>query len=146
MNNERIYFYNGDVLKSKQQLNLNEKKAVVIKDIDTEICIDDVKNIEIEIRHEGKIALSLTSKATITFENKRIVIHDREKAVLIAVINSEEEMQKYNDIISKHNYYELVDYIMEYSPNLFEKEKLEQMTIEELQEIKEKVFELANSY
>ncbi len=146
MNNERLYIYDGSIIAHNHQLNLNTKKKVVVKDAGIEVCIDDVKSIEIETRHEDKITIYLSSRGNISFENKKIIIHDRESAVLIAVISSDEDMKEYNALIAKQSYYELIDYILQYTPNLYEKDKLELMTYEELQDIKEKVFELANSY
>lgn len=146
MKNNNIFFYIGEGKMENQQIVLSKETIVTIVDGDNEMLVDSVKKIEIKIDDKDKIKISLNPQVTFFSTNKNIVINEVSDKIYIEMLNSDEQLSKYTDLVNTQKSKGLIDYIVEYAPNLYTKENLVSKSFDELCKIKESMDDLANCY
>lgn len=129
-----------------QQIVLSKNAMVAIVDGDNELLVDSVKKIDIKTDEQGKIKISLNPQITFLSTNKKIVINEIADKIYIEMLNSEEQLSKYTSLVNAQKAKGLIDYILEYAPNLYTKEYLIEQSLDELCNVKESMDDLANCY
>lgn len=146
MKNNNLYFYSGEGSMENQQIVLNGAREVSVVDGDNEFFVGNVKKIEIKAVEHNKIRIKLDSQVTFVSANKKIVINEENDKVFIEMLNSEEQLSKYINVVNNQEAHGLIDYIQEYAPNLYTLDALLTQPIEELRKLKESMDDLANCY
>ncbi len=143
---KNLYFYNGEGKCKNQQIALNNPKTVLIKDVNSEFIVEDIKNIEVRCCDEYRSKIKLDHKTTYYSHNKKIAITEKETFIAIQVVNNEDQLREFESMVIAQEAHGLVDYILDNAPELYTQEKLAEKTLEELKLIKEELDDLANSY
>lgn len=143
---KNLYFYNGEGKCKNQQIALNNPKTVLIKDVNSEFIVEDIKNIEVRCCDEYRSKIKLDHKITYYSHNKKIAITEKDSFIAIQVVNNEEQLKAFEAMVLAQEAQALIDYILENAPELYTKEKLSQKTLDELKQIKEELDDLANMY
>lgn len=146
MKKNNLFFYIGEGKMENQQIVLSKNTMVAIVDGDNELLVDSVKKIDIKTDEQGKIKISLNPQITFLSTNKKIVINEIADKIYIEMLNSEEQLSKYTSLVNAQKAKGLIDYILEYAPNLYTKEYLIEQSLDELCNVKESMDDLANCY
>lgn len=146
MKKNNLFFYIGEGKMENQQIVLSKNAMVAIVDGDNELLVDSVKKIDIKTDEQGKIKISLNPQITFLSTNKKIVINEIADKIYIEMLNSEEQLSKYTSLVNAQKAKGLIDYILEYAPNLYTKEYLIEQSLDELCNVKENMDDLANCY
>lgn len=129
-----------------QQIVLSKDTMVTIVDGDNELHVDSVKKIEIKTDDHSKIKISLSPQVTFFSTNKKIVINEIADKIYIEMLNSDEQLSKYADLVKAQKAKGLIDYILEYAPDIYTNEYLVVQSLDELCKVKESMDDLANCY
>lgn len=146
MGSNNLFFYCGDGLLENQQIVLNNEKTVSVLDGQNEVVIQNVKKIEIKSVEHGKIRISLGPQVTFVSANKKVVINETKDGISVEMLNTEEQMSKYTKQVNAQRAQGLIDYILEYAPDLYSLENLRGQSLEDLKKVKESMDDLANCY
>lgn len=129
-----------------QQIFLNNEGTVIVIDAENEFEVHNVKKIDIKSIEHGKVKISLGPQVTFVSSNQRIVINEAKDKVCIEMLNSEEQLSKYMNIVDAQKARGLIDYILEYAPDMYSKENLQTQSLQELIRLKQSMDDLANCY
>jgi len=146
MRSNNLFFYCGDGLMENQQIVLNNERTVAVIDGASEFEIQNVKKIEIKSIEHGKIKICLGPQVSFVSNNKKIVINESKDKICVEMLNSEEQLSKYVKLVNAQRAQGLIDYILEYAPDLYTAENLQAQSLEELSKLKESMDDLANCY
>lgn len=146
MRNNNLFFYCGEGKMENQQIVLNKETTVQVIDGNNEFQVENVKKIEVKSAEQGKVRVSLGAQVAFLSSNKKIVINESADKICIEMLNTDEQMTKYTSLVNDQQAKGLIDYIMEYAPDLYSKENLFAQSLEELRKVKESMDDLANCY
>lgn len=146
MTGNNLFFYKGEGKIESQQLALTSERTVVIRNEGSELVVDDIRNIEISHMYSNKVKIKIGPKVTYYPLNKKIAVNDDDGKIIINIVSTEEEMNEFVEMADAQVAESLRAYIHEHVPNLFSAEALNDKSLSELKEIKEKMDDLANSY
>jgi tetrahydromethanopterin S-methyltransferase subunit B len=146
MRNNNLYFNSGESKIENQQIVLNGPRTVSVVDGGNEFVIENVKKIEIKVAEHNKVKISLGPQVTFISDNKKIVINEEKDKIFIEMLNSEEQLSKYTNVVNNQEANGLIDYIREYAPDLYTLDALKLQPIEVLRKLKESMDDLANCY
>jgi len=146
MSSTNLFFYKGEGKIESRQLALTEERTVVIMNEGSELVVDDIRNIEISHMYANKVKIKIGPKVTYYPLNKKIAVNEVDGRIIINIVSTEEEMKEFEVMADAQMAKSLRDYIHEHVPNLFSAEALEDKSLGELKDIKEKMDDLANSY
>lgn len=141
-----LFFHNGQGIFEDRQVMFNGEKKVIVRDACSEVEIRDVKTIKVKYNVDNSITIEIGSNAVFHSRNKRIVVNDNKDNIIIEILDTHEQVKKYQQMVDEQEARGLINYIHENAPDLYESKKLEQMSLDELKKIKEGLDELANSY
>jgi hypothetical protein len=146
MRSNNLYFNSGEGKMENQQIVLNGARTVTVIDGSTEFFVNNVRKIEIKAIEHSKIKISLGPQVAFVSDNKKIVINEENDSVCIEMLNSQEQLSKYTNVVNNQEAHGIIDYIQEYAPDLYTFEALLAQPIEELRKLKESMDDLANCY
>ncbi|MDF2519912.1 MAG: hypothetical protein K0R84_540 [Clostridia bacterium] len=146
MKNNNLFFYSGEGRLENQQIVLNGETSVVVVDGNNEFLVENIKKIDIKCVEKGKVKIVLSPEIAFLSDNKKVVINETGGKVFIEFLNSDEQLIKYTDIVNAQKAKGIIDYILEYAPDLFSKESLLSKSLDELHKVKESMDDLANCY
>lgn len=146
MKNNNLFFYSGEGRLENQQIVLNGETSVVVVDGNNEFLVENIKKIDIKCVEKGKVKIVLSPEIAFLSDNKKVVINETGGKVFIEFLNSDEQLIKYTDMVNAQKAKGIIDYILEYAPDLFSKESLLSKSLDELHKVKESMDDLANCY
>lgn len=129
-----------------QQIVLSKETTVAVVDGNNEFQIENVKKIEIKSAEQGKVRICLGPQVAFLSSNKKIVINESADKIYIEMLNTDEQISKNVNLVNEQQAKGLIDYIMEYAPDLYSRESLFTQSLEELRKLKESMDDLANCY
>lgn len=141
-----LFFHNGESLLEKQQIMLDRESTVNVIDGHNEFTVHNVKKIEIKTIEHGKVKITLGQQVTFISPNGKIAINKVKDKVYIEMLNSEEQLAKYANIVNTQEAHGIIDYILEHTPDLYSIDTLSAKSLEELRKLKESMDDLANCY
>lgn len=146
MKNNNLFFYCGEGKMENQQIMLNKETTVAVIDGNNEFQVENVRKIEIKSAEQGKIRISLGPQVAFLSSNKKIVVNESADKVYIEMLKTDEQISKQMNLVNEQQAKGLIDYIMEYAPDLYSRESLFAQSLEELRNIKGSMDDLANCY
>jgi tryptophan synthase beta subunit len=146
MRSNNLFFHCGEGFLENQQIFLSNEGTVTVIDGENEFVVQNVRKIDIKSIEQGKVKISLGPQVTFVSSNRRIVINDVKDKVFIEMLNTEEQLTKYMDIVDAQKARGLIDYIVEYAPGMYSLESLQAQSLKELVILKESMDDLANCY
>lgn len=146
MKNNNLFFYCGEGKMENQQIVLSKETTVAVVDGSNEFQVENVRKIEIKSTEQGKVKICLGPQVAFLSANKKIVINEYADKIYIEMLNTDEQMSKYTTLVNAQQAKGLIDYIMEYAPDLYSRESLFAQSLEDLRKVKESMDELANCY
>ncbi len=146
MNRKNLFFYNGEGIFEKKQIVFNSPKKVMFYENDSDLFLENIKSIEIEPVEGNKIKIKIGPNAVFHTKNRKVVVNIIDDDISIEIICTDERLKECVDMVHAQESKALADYIIENAPNVFHKEKLDQLSLSELKEIRENLDDLANCY
>ena len=146
MRSNNLFFHCGKGFLESQQIFLNNEGTVTVIDAENEFVVHNVKKIDIKSIENGKVKISLGPQVTFISSNQRIVINETKDKVCIEMLNSEEQLSKYMNIVDAQKARGLIDYILEHTPDMFSKENLQAQSLQELIKLKQSMDDMADCY
>jgi hypothetical protein len=146
MRSNNLFFHCGEGFLESQQIVLGNEGTVTVIDAENEFVVQNVKKIDIKSIEHGKVKISLGPQVTFVSANQRIVINETKDKVYIEMLNTEEQLSKYMNIVDAQKARGLIDYILEYAPDMYSKENLQGQSLQELVRLKQSMDDLANCY
>jgi len=146
LRNNNLFFHCGEGFLESQQIFLNNEGTVTVMDGENEFVVQNVRKIDIKSIEQGKVKINLGPHVTFISSNKRIVINETKDKVCVEMLNSEEQLSKYMNIVDAQKARGLIDYILAYAPDMYSKESLQAQSLHELVKLKESMDDLANCY
>jgi hypothetical protein len=141
-----LFFHCGKGFLESQQIFLNNEGTVTVIDAENEFVVQNVKKIDIKSIENGKVKISLGPQVTFISSNQRIVINETKDKVCIEMLNSDEQVSKYMNIVDAQKAQGLIDYVLEHTPDMYSRENLQAQSLQELIKIKQSMDDMANCY
>ena len=146
MRSNNLFFHCGEGFLESQQIFLNNEGTVTVIDAENEFIVHNVKKIDIKSIEKGKVKISLGPQVTFISSNQRIVINENKDSVCIEMLNSEEQLSKYMNIVDAQKARGLIDYVLEHTPDMYSRENLEGQSLQELIKLKQSMDDMADCY
>lgn len=146
MRNSNLFFCSGDGKMENQQIVLNSECSVVVVDGDNEFLVENVKKIDVKTVENDKVKISLGPQVTFVSKNKKMVINQSQRNICIEMLSTEDQLEKYTQLVNTQEAYGLIDYIAENAPDLYSRDDLMKHSLEDLRKLKESMDDLANCY
>jgi hypothetical protein len=146
MRSNNLFFHCGEGFLESQQIFLNNEGTVTVIDAENEFVVQNVKKIDIKSIENGKVKISLGPQVTFISSNQRIVINETKDKVCFEMLNSDEQVSKYMNIVDAQKARGLIDYVLEHTPDMYSRENLQTRSLQELIKIKQSMDDMANCY
>jgi hypothetical protein len=146
MRDNNLFFHRGEGLAENQQIVLNKESTVVVIDGNNEFVIHNVRKIEIKSSDGKNVKITLGPQVAFVSSNTKIAINEIKDKIYIEMLNSEEQLDKYTNVVNAQEARGIINYIMEYTPDQYSIEALLAQPLENLRKLKESMDDMANCY